>query len=188
MTAVAYLFGNKRRKALDFGERRQSSVHVFSAATRNAVFYVTRSVLGIVFFACGAGIWALPGGAEAPEVRIMQIGLTALFMVIGYALFHGSQPSQKPELHVDLMRRCIRLAVRDLAGGSVTIAKYHLDELSNMAVIGNTFVAADLDGAEVVNLDLHDKDVANQLRDFLMDMPPLYRRTPNVFAPLPATV
>ena len=184
MTATDYISDVRRshRKGPSLSQAARSTIHSFTGSGRSNLFYLMRSTLGIMFFAAGAGLWLLPGATDVPEVRIMQMGLTALFLTIGYALFQGTPPANRPELHIDLMRRCIHLAVRDMTGARVTLAVYQLDELSDMAVIGTRFVASDHGGVEVVNIELHDAKIANALRDFLQDMPPLYRRHSNLFA------
>lgn len=184
MTATDHISGVRRShgKATSLSKATRDTIHSFTGSGRSNLFYLMRSCLGVMFFAAGAGLWLLPGSTDVPEVRIMQMGLTALFLTIGYALFQGTPPAHRPELHIDLMRRCIHLAVRDMTGARVTLAVYQLDELSDMAVIGTRFVASDHNGAEVVNIELHDAQIANALRDFLREMPALYRRPGNLFA------
>ena len=76
--------------------------------------------------------------------------------------------------------RTVALAVQDITGTPLTIASYQMDELSDLAVLGNTVVATDLSGNRVVNLDLGNKKAANELREFLTHMPPLASSS-NVF-------
>ena len=63
---------------------------------------------------------------------------------------------------------------------NVSIARYQMDELSDIAVLSTTVVATDLAGNRVISLNLESKKAASELRDFLTDMPPLSNRN-NVF-------
>ena len=61
------------------------------------------------------------------------------------------------------------------------MARYQMDELSDIAVIGTQVLATDISGNEVISLDLEDNKAAQTLCEFLKALPPL-GRTQNVFA------
>jgi len=160
--------------------RRRSSVRTFTGASFDAVIVLFKSVLGMMFFFAAIAIWFLPGSLAVPEVLYMQLVVTGLFLALGFVLFRGNASAQKPELHIDLQRRTVELGVSDTAGMNVSIARYQMDELSDIAVLGTTVVATDLSGNKVISLDLDSKKAAAELRDFLTEMPPL-SNTNNVF-------
>lgn len=170
------VFSSRRDAGTGLGPKR-NTVFTFSGSSSSTLFFLFRSVLGIMFFMAGVGLWFLPGGVEAPEVRIMQLGVTAFFILIGYALLRGNPPAQRPELHIDLISRTVGLSIRDMTGASVSVARFHMDELSDIAVIGTKVVASDISGNEVITLDLEDNKAATNLRGFLEDLPPLGRGT-----------
>ena len=172
-------FSVRRDAGTGLGPRRDS-IHSFSGTSVSSVFYLFKSVLGMMFFLAGVGMWVLPGALDVPELRVMQLTITALFMALGFVLFRGSPTSQRPELNIDIVRRTVELGVRDLTGESLSIARYQMDELSDIAVLGTTVVATDLGGNRVISLDLENKVAATKLREFLVDMPPLSNRN-NVF-------
>ncbi|MDP7151337.1 MAG: hypothetical protein QGI08_14405 [Paracoccaceae bacterium] len=177
--AATDIFTMRRDAGTGLGHGQDREFFV-SGASASSIFVLFRSVLGMMFFATGLGLWLLPGSTDIPEVRIMQMGVTAFFVMIGYALFRGSAPARRPELHIDLVRRSVELSVRDVSGAAISMARYHLDELSDIAVIGTTVVASDTVGNEVINLDLEDKTAALELRDFLIELPPLGKKA-NLF-------
>jgi len=178
MTATDF-FHARRDAGTGLGPKRET-LHTFSGTNVNSVFFLFRSVLGMMFFLGAIGMWVLPGALLVPELRMMQITVTGLFLALGFVLFRGSPPSQRPELHIDMVRRTVELGVRDLTGGTVSIARYQLDELSDIAVLSTTVVATDLSGNRVITLDLESRTAATELRDFLSDMPPLSNPS-NVF-------
>lgn len=173
--AATDIFNTRRDAGTGLGHQKEKEFFI-SGSSVSSAFVLFRSVLGMMFFLCGFGLWLLPGSTDIPEVRIMQMGVTAFFLMIGYALFRGTAPAHRPELHIDLVSRTVELGVRDVSGASISMARYHLDELSDIAVIGTTVVAADTMGNEVINLDLEDKNAAHELRDFLIELPPLGRK------------
>lgn len=177
--AATDFFNVRRDAGTGLGPKRDT-IHTFSGTSVDAVYYLFKSVLGMMFFLAGVGIWLLPGAMDAPETRAMQLAVTVLFVGLGYVLFRGGPPKQHPELHIDMVRRTVELGVKDLTGGSVSIARYQMDELSDIAVLGTTVVATDLGGNRVISLDLENKSAAAELRDFLIDLPPLSNRN-NVF-------
>ena len=177
--AATDFFGSRRDAGTGLGPRR-NSIHTFKGASFDSVVVLFKSVLGMMFFIAAIGMWMLPGALAVPEVRYMQFLVTGLFLALGVILFHGNAPAQKPELHIDMKRRTVELGVSDSAGLNVSIARYQMDELSDIAVLGTTVVATDLSGNKVISLDLDSKKAAGELRDFLVDMPPLSNPT-NVF-------
>lgn len=177
--AATDIFSARRDAGTGLGREKGKEFSI-SGTSASTIFVLFRSVLGMMFFLCGIGLWLLPGSTDVPEVRIMQMGVTAFFLMIGYALFRGSAPAHRPELHIDLVSRTVELGVRDVSGAAISMARYHLDELSDIAVIGTTVVASDNMGNEVINLDLEDKNAAVELRDFLIELPPLGKKA-NVF-------
>lgn len=177
--AATDFFGTRNDAGTGLGHRR-NSVHTFKGASIDSIVMLFKSVLGMMFFIAAIGMWFMPGALAVPEVRYMQIVVTGLFLALGVVLFRGNQASQQPEIHIDLVRRTIELGVSDTVGMSVSIARYQMDELSDIAVLGTTVVATDLSGNRVISLDLDSKKAAGELRDFLIDMPPL-SNTNNVF-------
>lgn len=178
--AATDFFNSRRRSGLDFG-RRSAKVHTFTGTSMNAVFFLFKSVLGMMFFVAAIGMWFLPGALDNPDMQVMQMVMTILFLALGFVLFRGQTPQQAPELHINLGRRTVEVGVQDLTGTPLTIASYSMDELSDLAVLGTTVVATDLSGNRVINLDLANRRAAGELRDFLTDMPALGNRS-NVFA------
>lgn len=177
--AATDFFNSRRRSGLDLG-RRTDAIHTFSGTSMNAVFFLFKSVLGMMFFVAAIGMWFLPGAMSNPDMQVMQMVMTILFLALGFVLFRGQSPQQAPELHINLGRRTVEVAVQDLTGTPLTIASYQMDELSDLAVLGTTVVATDLGGNRVINLDLANRRAANELRDFLTDHPLLATRA-NVF-------
>lgn len=169
MTATD-IFNARRDAGTGFG-KKADNVFSITGTSGSALFFLFRMVLGMMFFICGIGLWLLPGSTDVPEVRVMQMGVTAFFLMIGYALFRGAPPARQPELHIDLIRRSVEIGVRDVTGANVSMARYHLDELSDIAVIGTTVVATDNMGGEVIHLDLEDNKAAGKLREFLTAVP-----------------
>lgn len=170
--AATDFFNARRDAGTGLGPKR-ATIHTFSGTNVNSLFFLFKSVLGMMFFLAGIGMWLLPGALMVPELRTMQITVTGLFLALGFVLFRGTPPNQRPELHIDMVRRTVEMGVRDLTGGTVSIARYQLDVLSDLAVLSTTVVATDLSGNRVITLDLESKSAATELRDFLMDMPPL---------------
>lgn len=177
--AATDFFNSRREGGLNLG-RKRSAIHVFSGSSADGVIYLFKSVLGMMFFVSAIGMWFLPGALDNPDIQVMQMIMTILFLALGFVLFRGQAPQRAPELHIDMGNRTVALAVQDITGTPLTIASYQMDELSDLAVLGNTVVATDLSGNRVVNLDLGNKKAANELREFLTDMPPLASRS-NVF-------
>lgn len=179
MTATD-VFSSRRDAGTGLGHKRQTAF-TFAGMSSSALFFLFRSVLGMMFIMSGLGLWFLPGGVDVPEVRVMQMGVTAFFLLIGYALLRGNPPAQRPELHIDLIRRSVEIGIRDMTGGVVSMARYQMEELSDIAVIGTQVLATDISGNEVISLDLEDNKAAQTLCEFLKALPPL-GRTQNVFA------
>ena len=170
--AATDFFGSRRDAGTGLGPRRES-IHTFTGASVDSVFFLFKSVLGMMFCLAAIAMWLIPGALDMPEVRFMQFTVTGLFLALGVILFRGNPPGQKPELNIDLVRRTIELGVKDMTGMNVTIARYQMDELSDIAVLGTTVVATDLSGNRVISLDLDSKSASTELRDFLEEMPPL---------------
>ena len=177
--AATDFFGTRKNGVGGLRSRRDS-IHTFKGASIDSVVLLFKSVLGMMFFIAAVGLWLVPGALAVPEAMLMQFAVTGLFLTLGVVLFRGSSAAQKPELHIDLVRRTVELGVSDSAGLNVSIARYQMDELSDIAVLGTTVVATDLAGNRVISLDLDSKKAATELREFLIEMPPLSNTT-NVF-------
>jgi len=112
MTATD-VFSSRRDAGTGLGHKRQTAF-TFAGTSSSALFFLFRSVLGMMFIMSGLGLWFLPGGVDVPEVRVMQMGVTAFFLLIGCALLRGNPPVQPPELHIDLIRRSVEIGIRDM--------------------------------------------------------------------------
>lgn len=90
---------------------------------------LARKVLGGVLIMAALGLWLLPNAIIGPDVAAMKLGLTILYLALGFRLAYMPREVMRREVQVNLTRAELRVGFRNKAGGFSLQAVHSFDDI-----------------------------------------------------------
>lgn len=99
---------------------------------RGRAFEFAGKLIGAGFLMAAAGMWVLPTSLHGPDMMIMKLGVTVLFLMIGAVMVWNARNGFNDELQVDLVRQELRMGQRNAAGDCRLTAMLRFGEVGSV--------------------------------------------------------
>ncbi|WP_291731556.1 hypothetical protein [Leisingera sp. F5] len=124
-------------------------------------------VLGAAMILSSTGLWLVPGAGADPEMNLIRIGISVVFLLIGLVLMTAHDPGSRPEACFDPVRRELRVLQRDDRGRPRTVLRRSYDTLGGVRLTAATVQMYETDGSLLIELPIGSAAMRSQLRDQL---------------------
>ncbi|WP_299041130.1 hypothetical protein [uncultured Tateyamaria sp.] len=134
---------------------------------RNLGRFALRTV-GAVLVVAGIGVWLEPTAYPGPDLVAMKLGLSLFLSLAGFLILHDRDADQGPELHIDTVRREVRL-VKSTGGRHSVLDRTPLRDLGKAEDLGDTVRLSAANGEVLGCVSMADPQVRARLCGALQD-------------------
>jgi|HotLakDrversion3_2_1075589.scaffolds.fasta_scaffold02170_2 hypothetical protein len=138
---------------------------------QGAVMPLLRAVavfLGVSFVFGAVGLWVVPGSSYAADIILMKVLISMTCLYVGVVLIQVGEEVGKPEVHLDTLRREVRLVERARNGSGKLLGLHPFADLSGLELKGNRLIIHNREGELLASVELESEersDVEDQLRN-----------------------
>jgi hypothetical protein len=130
-------------------------------------------VMGAALVLSSTGIWVLPGAGHDPDLALMKIGVSVVFLFVGLILMTTNDPKSQPDAFFDPVRRELRILETARDGRSRTLLRRSYDSIGSVRFGENMVEIREADGQVLVTLPLPGLEARRQLRNQLAGTVPI---------------
>jgi len=102
------------------------------AQKRGQLFEMAGKFMGSILLLAAAGLWLLPNASQGPDIMVMKLGITVLFLMVGAVLVWSARKGFNDELQADLVRKELRMGQRNMAGDYRLVAMLDFSEVGSV--------------------------------------------------------
>ncbi|MCF6432058.1 hypothetical protein [Leisingera sp. MMG026] len=124
-------------------------------------------VLGAAMILSSTGLWLVPGAGADPDMNLIRIGISVVFLLIGLVLMTAHDAGNRPEACFDPVRRELRVLQAGSRGSPRTVLRRSYDTLGGARLTAVSVQLYETDGSLLIELPIGSAAMRSQLRDQL---------------------
>lgn len=121
---------------------------------------------GAAFLMASVGLWAFQAGAGDGAMQLIKLLISGVLLIVGLFFVSGlDERGDVPEIHIDPIKRQLRIVNVDSEGMARICATHAFDDLAEIALRDGLLTARDHEGCELFAIPVDDPSVVEALRD-----------------------